>query len=133
MLQNSSPLLESAALCFISTTYFLIIPYFFPTRPLMFCRRRFSQVGASLPLTQKMSSARLKKCQDSNFCGDLVGNKTPNESGDIKIVSALSFRFDALLPDHRFIYFFCGGILLFYWGHGSSAYAPGLRLQVDAV
>lgn len=35
----------------------------------MFCRRRFSQVCTSLPVTQKMSSAVLKKCQASNFCG----------------------------------------------------------------
>lgn len=74
-LQNCSALLKSAALCFITATYFLIIPYF-RRHSLMFCRRRFSQVCTSLPVTQKMSSAVLKKCQASNFCGVLVGNKT---------------------------------------------------------
>lgn len=74
-LQNCSALLKSAALCFITATYSLIIPYF-RRRSLMFCRRRFSQVCTSLPVTQKMSSAVLKKCQASNFCGVLVGSET---------------------------------------------------------
>lgn len=121
--KHSLPLLKSAALCFISATYFLIISYF-RAPSLMFCRRRFSQVCTSLPVTQKMSSAVLKKCQASNFCSVLVGNKTQTCAETVNHLHVVG-------PARRFLTHLeiCGvfytGILLFYWGHGSSRYALG--------
>lgn len=108
---KAAELLKSAALCFTAATYFLIIPYF-RRRSLMFCRRRFSQVCTSLPVTQKMSSAVLKKCQASNFCGVLVGSKAQTGAETLNYLRLV-------------VFFLTKGLLLFHWGQGSSTYALG--------
>lgn len=122
------PLLKSAALCFISATYFLIISYF-RAPSLMFCRRRFSQVCTSLPVTQKMSSAVLKKCQASNFCSVLVVKTSAATVNHLRVVG----------PARRFLTHLeiCGvflyGDIIVLLGSWVKQVCSRLLLQVDTV
>lgn len=128
--KHSLPLLRRAAPCFISTTYFPIIPYF-PAHSLMFCRRRFSQVCTSLPVIQKMSSALLKKCQASNFCSVLVGNKTQTSAETVTLLRVV-------IPARRFLTYletwaFLNRDIIVLLGSGVKHVCSRLLLQVDTV
>lgn len=114
----SFPLLKSSALCFISTTCSLIIPYF-RAHLLMFCRRPCRQVCTSLAVTQKMSSARLKKLLQCP-----CWKQNPDECRDWES-SACRPSGSTVPHPFRDVSFFYTGILLFYWGQRSITYAQG--------